>query len=373
MKVIDLFSGCGGFSVGFSEAGFEITKAVEFDKQIAESYEHNHPGTEMICDDIKNVDNRGVFKQGEADVIIGGPPCQGFSMAGARIRGHSQLLDDPRNYLFKHYYNVVNAVKPECFVFENVKGILTKDHGLIFKEIQDLFGSVDDKTGDRYFVHYQIVNAVNYGVPQERERVIVMGLLNRDFDMDSLFDKTREMIASTDPQFFDKVTVWDAISDLGKPTDDGIVQPHCPLTNYQRYLGADESPITNHNGTKHNDVAIERMKKIGSGENYTKLDENIKSVHSGSYGRMDKDSPSRTITTRFDTPSGGMFIHPADNRTITPREAARIQSFPDSYVFTGTKTSIHKQIGNAVPPKVAYFLAMATRCLLNDCSGGKET
>lgn len=367
MKVIDLFSGCGGFSTGFIDAGFTITKAVEFDKQIAESYSKNHPETLMICDDIRNVDETDMFVKGEAEVIIGGPPCQGFSMAGARIRGTSQLIDDPRNYLFKHYYNIVNKIKPRVFVFENVKGILTKDNGDIFEEIKRLFKSKDPETGDCYYVKHKVVKASDYGVPQERERVIIIGRLNEDFDIDQLFQQTRDIIQRKNPDFFKPVTAWEAISDLGKPSEDGVVGPHKPLTAYQKSLFNYETggKTTNHNQTAHNKKAIDRMNQINCGENFTKLNEKINSVHSGSYGRMEKDKPARTITTRFDTPSGGMFIHPEDNRTITPREAARIQSFPDRYVFTGTKTSIHKQIGNAVPPKVAYFLAEATRCLID--------
>lgn len=137
IKTIDLFSGCGGFSCGFEKAGFEISTAVEFDKSIAMSYKHNHKKTKMIVDDIKNVDNNNVFKKNCAEVIIGGPPCQGFSMAGARIR--NGFIDDPRNYLFKHYFNVVRIVNPKFFILENVKGILTLNDGRIFNEIKSVF------------------------------------------------------------------------------------------------------------------------------------------------------------------------------------------------------------------------------------------
>ena len=123
MKVIDLFAGCGGFSTGFMQAGFQISKAVEFDNSIANTYQLNHPYTKTFVADIGTIDNRDYFSEGEADIIIGGPPCQGFSMAGARIRGG--FIDDPRNYLFKHYFNIVKIVKPKLFIIENVKGILT--------------------------------------------------------------------------------------------------------------------------------------------------------------------------------------------------------------------------------------------------------
>ena len=123
--------------------------------------------------------------------------------------------------------------------------------------------------------------------------------------------------------------------------------------------------ITNHTQTKHSKIAVERMEKINNGENFTALDEKINSVHSGSYGRLCWDEPAPTITTRFDTPAGGRFIHPNEDRTLSPREAARIQSFPDDFVFYGNKTSICKQIGNAVPPKISYFLARLIENIIN--------
>ena len=355
MKVIDLFSGVGGFSTGFSQAGFKISRAVEFDKQIADSFLFNHQNVEMIVDDIRNIDQSGTFERRECEVIIGGPPCQGFSMAGARIR--SNFIDDPRNYLFKHYYNVVQAIQPKMFVMENVKGLLTMENGRIFNEIVSSFEKMNDGSNDRYHIYHKIFKASSYGIPQSRERVVVFGVKGREVDLDFEMDRARERIVRKHPSFFNPCTVWDAISNLGPTSDSGIVINNSPETDYQKYLASDSDYICNHTMTSHSSEAIGRMKKIGCGENFTILEEKINSVHSGSYGRLQKEGLARTVTTRFDTPSGGMFIHPVENRTITPREAARIQSFPDSYVFKGTKTSICKQIGNAVPPKIALFLA----------------
>ena len=133
MNVIDLFAGAGGLSLGFIKDGYTIKQAVEFDSNIANTYKMNHPEVSVIVDDIKNIDKTDVFQKGDADVIIGGPPCQGFSMAGSRIR--EGFMDDPRNYLFKHYFNIVKKVKPNVFIMENVKGIQTMQNGEIFKEI----------------------------------------------------------------------------------------------------------------------------------------------------------------------------------------------------------------------------------------------
>ena len=151
MNVIDLFSGCGGLSLGFVKAGYTVKKAVEFYASIAKTYKMNHPEVDVIVDDICNIDQSRVFMTGDADVIIGGPPCQGFSMAGARIR--NGFIDDPRNYLFKHYFNVVKTVKPKAFVMENVKGIMTMQDGKIFEEILRIFSDPDLLDGEPYNMH----------------------------------------------------------------------------------------------------------------------------------------------------------------------------------------------------------------------------
>lgn len=368
--VIDLFAGCGGFSVGFQQAGFQIKKAVEFDKQIASSYMHNHTGVQMIAEDIGKVDNENFFSERETNIIIGGPPCQGFSMSGERIRTNS-FKDDPRNYLFKHYLNVVKIVKPDFFIFENVKGILTMKKGEIFNEILKTFSDKTNFDGVNYFISFKIVKAIDFGIPQKRERVIIFGSREKKVDFEYFFDKTYQRIKNENPIFFEPVKVWDAISNLPKPSDTGKINNPKSTTNYQTYLYTNNQIITNHYKPNHSEKAIERMKQIKNGENWTSLKDEIKSVHSGSYGRLKKDEFAPTIVTRFDTPSGGKFIHPIENRTLTPREAARIQSFPDEFVFTGTKSSICKQIGNAVPPKLAFFLAEIIKDIYNDDNKAK--
>ena len=363
IKVIDLFAGCGGFSCGFEKAGYDIISAVEFDKNIAKSYEINHPATKMIADDIKNVDNNNIFKKNDATVIIGGPPCQGFSMAGARIR--KGFIDDPRNYLFKHYFNVVKIVRPKIFIIENVKGILTMKGGQIFNEIKKIFEDPNNFEGKPYKIQYKVMKAKEYGIPQNRERTIMIGSLI-EFELEKEIIKTREYIKNIDKHFFDDVTVWQAISNLPEPTEDGKINIERIENEYQRFLSSKSKKTYNHVVTKHSTVAIKRMEKIGINENFTVLDEKINTVHSGSYGRLDPNSIAPTITTRFDTPSGGRFIHPYRDRTITPREAARIQSFPDDFEFVGTKSCICKQIGNAVPPKLSYFLGIMIRRILEN-------
>ena len=363
IKTIDLFAGCGGLSVGFHKAGFLVDTAVEYDKQIAASFIQNHPGTRMIIDDIKNVDNEQIFSHRCADVIIGGPPCQGFSMAGARIRKNA-FLDDPRNHLFKHYFNIVRIVDPKVFVIENVKGIATLQGGAILNEIKRLFEDPDNFNGKPYKVQYRIVRAKELGIPQDRERMIIFGT-KADIDIDEEFKKTKQEIRLSLPNFFEATTVWDAISNLPSPTEDGYIKQLKPQTAYQRFL-SDSAETYNHTASKHKESIRARMKRIKPDENFTQLNESINSIHSGSYGRLNPNKTAPTITTRFDTPSGGRFTHPYEDRTLTPREAARIQSFPDSFKFVGTKSSICKQIGNAVPPKLAYFLAITIRRIINE-------
>ena len=362
MRVIDLFCGCGGLSLGFLADGWTVTRAVDVDASIAETYRKNHPEVDVLVADIRDVDHGGVFSPGDGDVIIGGPPCQGFSMAGARIR--EGFISDPRNYLFRHYYNVVKTVGPRAFVMENVKGILTMEGGAIFREILRLFS---EEMGERsYRMYHRVVRAADFGIPQKRERVILIGSALPAEQVDALWEQTREGIQREIPTYFDRVTVWDAISNLPRPTADGQIPNPRPDTAYQAYLACPNPILTNHIQTKHSPLAVARMHRVGGGENFTALEETIRSVHSGSYGRLLWDDLAPTITTRFDTPAGGRFIHPEEDRTLTPREAARIQSFPDSFVFYGSKTSICKQIGNAVPPKISYFLARLVRHLTEE-------
>lgn len=362
MNVIDLFAGCGGLSLGFMKAGYVVNKAVEFDPAIAQTYMVNHSEVKVIVDDIANVDTSGVFSQGDADVIIGGPPCQGFSMAGARIR--RGFIDDPRNYLFKHYFNVVKAVKPKAFVMENVKGMKNMQGGRIFEEILRLFSDPEETDGSPYNIFYKVIKASDFGVPQKRERLIIIGTLVQDVPFDTLWDETKKEIIQVFPSYFESTTVRDAISNLPAVTEDGIIDNPTPMTPYQRYLSCDARIITNHTQSNHSKTAVARMHQIGNGQNYTELDEEIHSVHSGAYGRLVWDEPAATITTRFDTPAGGRFIHPEEDRTLSPREAARIQSFPDEFIFTGARREISRQIGNAVPPKVSYFLALFIKRIL---------
>ena len=250
------------------------------------------------------------------------------------------------------------------FVMENVKGISTMQGGKIFEEIKRIFQDSEALNGKPYHIYHRVINAAEFGVPQRRERMIILGTLINEADIDDLWEKTIRDLKKENPTYFDEVTVKDAIGNLSSTSEDGVVDNPQPETAYERYLASDANTITNHTRSRHSKVAVERMQQIKNGENYTALNEKINSVHSGAYGRLCWNEQASTITTRFDTPAGGRFIHPDEDRTLTPREAARIQSFPDNYVFYGDKRSISRQIGNAVPPKVSYFLARLVENIL---------
>lgn len=355
-KVIDLFAGVGGMSLGFEKAGFDIVVANEYDESIARAYRYNHKKTKMIVGDITQLDLKKEFGKykGKIDVIIGGPPCQGFSQKGQR-----KTIHDERNFLFKHYVQVVELIKPKYFVMENVPNLLTAEKGYFRKEIEALFA----KRGYSQ-LSMGVLNASDFGVPQDRKRAVIIGKLN-------------EMAPKLPTANGKKTTIWDAISDLaflnsGEGEDE---QPYLfPIeSNYQRLLRGDNVVLYNHKATKHSAIALERLALIppNAGKEILPKEHRTKSIYSGTWTRMKKEETSVTITTRFDTPSSGKFTHPYLNRAITVREAARIQSFPDDFIFIGNKGSQMKQVGNAVPPLLAQAVANVIKKDMEDNENGK--
>lgn len=370
MNVIDLFSGVGGFSAGFEKAGYNIVLANEIDKDIAESYKKNHPNTIMINEDIKNLVPKVEKYKGKVDVIIGGPPCQGFSMAGARIRTNNTFLNDPRNYLFRNYFSIVQTIEPKYFVMENVPGMLSMKDGKIIEEIERIFSDENNFKNGRYYLYKRVLSANEYGVPQERKRLIIFGSKEK-LQFEKLFEDTKKQMEQEGK--IKRVTIYDAISDLNwlESGEGNFEQGYKiePKSEYQVERRKKSSSLYNHIATKHNEKALDRIKQLKQGGRRLDLEdgEKIKSVHSGAYGRMRWDDISKTIITRFDTPSSGVYIHPEMNRTLTPREAARIQSFDDDFVFYGSKSSVIKQIGNAVPPLLANYIAT----VIKNAEGGE--
>ena len=347
MNIIDLFAGVGGLSLGFEMIGANVLLANEYDNSIAQSYIKNHLNSNMIICDITKLDIPKTFEKiaPDVDIIIGGPPCQGFSQKGKR-----KTINDERNFLFRYYFEVVKYIKPKYFLMENVPNLLTSENGLFKNEIIELFSTLG------YSINAKILNAADYQVPQNRHRAFIMGKLGSqkiEFPQINL----------------SRTTAWDAISDLAfLNSGEGTFKQKYKFiakTDYQKEMRKNSNILYNHVATNHSDIAIKRMSMVpyGGGRKDLPAEELTKSIYSGTWGRIIKNDVSVTITTRFDTPSSGRFTHPFLNRCITVREAARLQSFPDDFIFYGNKTSQMKQVGNAVPPLLAKNIAL---CFLND-------
>lgn len=367
IKALDLFAGAGGFSYGMECSGIEVVAAIEFDEKIAITYKENHPNTYLINEDIRKVavkkENLKEISEAEVvlselidvmdiDIVFGGPPCQGFSMAGKRIRQEKSFFEDERNLLFLEFLRIVDQLKPKAFIIENVPGILNYNNGSVKDEIYQKFGELG------YNVSSKILSAEKFGVPQKRKRAIFIGN-NVGLDSKKLFPvETHNEL--------NQVTVWDAIGDLSslKSGEGEEITEYDSLPNneYQEIMrNTSEGVYYNHIAPTHKEKTIEILKMIKPGQTMRDLPINMqtKSIHSGAYGRMKKDEPSYTLTTRINTPSVGKITHPIDNRTITPREAARIQSFPDSYRFIGDITTVGMQVGNSVPPLLGKAIGEA--------------
>lgn len=340
MIVGDLFAGVGGMSEGFRMAGFDIAFAVEFDKEIAKAYSQNHKETDVLAEDICSIDVSKLHeKHPHIDVIIGGPPCQGFSQKGKRLS-----LDDPRNFLFHQYVRFVSEFRPKYFVLENVPNIITTSDGYFKNQIIEEFGKLG------YVVKYGVLKAVDFGVPQDRHRAVFIGQLHQN---------TLELPKPTGVH----TTVKEAIYDLpfiasGEGKEVSVYDKKA-TTAYQKELRGNSNVLYNHVATTHSKIALERLSMIpkGAGKEVLPAEHRTKSIYSGTWSRLLEDGVATTITTRFDTPSSGRFTHPILNRCLTVREAARIQSFPDSFIFYGTKTIQMKEVGNAVPPFMARAIA----------------
>jgi DNA (cytosine-5)-methyltransferase 1 len=354
MKVIDLFCGCGGLSEGFEDAGFQIISGNDIDKNMIESFRLNHPEAKAIYGDITKISSQELLNnhpKEEVVLIIGGPPCQGFSSVGNRKE------DDPRNKLFYEFVRVVREIKPKMFVLENVTGILTMQKGEVQKVIKEEF----EKLG--YRIKIKVLNAEEFGVPQKRRRVFFVGnLFNKEFEF-----PTPEFDGITKPFR----TVWEAIGDLpqieaGKSTKNYLEEPK---TEFQKFLKNGQKELLYHSSPNHSEIMIKRMENIQQGQNHSNLPQELKlnSGYPNIYGRLIANEPADTITGNCGCISApGRFIHPLKHRAITVREASRLQSFRDNKLFVGTQSSKYKQVGNAVPPLLAKALALKIKEFLKE-------
>lgn len=331
-KIIDLFCGAGGLSLGFEKAGFEIEFAIDMWEDAINTYNHNHANKVAKCQDIHELTDEFLKSlKGKIVGVIGGPPCQGYSTVGTRD------VNDPRNHLYLEYCRVVENVDPDFFVIENVRGLLTLGKGAFKDDIINRFSKLG------YNVNYKLVNASDYGVPQNRYRVFFVGVKNRDFIFPKAFDY--------------KVSSSDALSDLPSLESLDLFSGYYltePQNTYQKMMRQSSDGILNHEPTKHTDQTKKIISMIPDGGKISDLPEKYWNVrkYNKAFQRMNSKLPSNTIDTGHRN-----YFHYSENRVPSVRESARIQSFPDDFEFIGSKTSQYKQVGNAVPPLLARVIA----------------
>ena len=343
-RILDLFCGAGGMSYGMHKNSHFVTKvALDINEKLAQTFKENIPESELIIGDIQDKEIKekiiNLSKKNKVNMIIGGPPCQGFSLKGKKLG-----LDDPRNFLFVEYLHLVQELKPLLFVIENVKNLMSTSNGWFKNQII----SEIKKLG--YEVSVGIVRASDYGVPQNRERVIFLCSKNK-------------AISLPEPTVKKTTTVRDAIEDLAylNSNEGDFEQSYITeaKTEYQKLMRKDSARLYNHKASNHSEIAIHKLSMIPPEKGKEYLPENLlgKQKFNSTWGRLKWDEPSPTIDTRFDAASNGTNNHPFLNRSITPREAARIQSFDARFIFYGNKVDIRTQIGNAVPPLMAKAIA----------------
>ena len=333
--VLDLFCGCGGMSLGFEEAGYHVLLGIDIWKDALETYKYNHKQSKTLCADMASlnpVEVEKILDGHKIDVIIGGPPCQGFSIAGKRI------VDDERNKLYKGFVRMVNYFQPKAFVMENVPNILSIGGGAVKEAIIKDFEELG------YHIEVQVMLASNYGVPQNRRRAVFVGTRN---------NAVYEFPA---PYSIPKVTSKEALSDLpDNSLPEGSPYPLDAMSDYQRVIREGSLGVYNHDITIHTQRTREIIAMVPDGGNYKDLPvelQQTRKVHIA-WTRLNSEKPSFTIDCGHNH-----HFHYKYNRVPTVRESARIQSFPDSFIFLGNKGSQLKQVGNAVPPLMAKAISL---------------
>lgn len=386
---IDLFAGAGGLSEGLSQAGFHSLFANEIVPVYASTYARNHVGAKVATDDIRALnadairDELGLVK-GELSLLAGGPPCQGFSI-NAPVRSK----DDHRNHLFKEYLRFVSAFMPKVVLIENVPGLVSFEKGETLHAILEALANLG------YGADVRILGAAYYGVPQMRWRTIIIGFRGAELpegafpspiyhapirpNFTSTFDGKSLVCtpsSNTDARF---TTVHEAIGDLpvlkcGERGESVKAYACEPFSDFQRALRVGSAGVYNHESPALSKQNIERMSYIKPGGNWTDIPFDLlpkgmqrarKSDHTKRYGRVEKNGLASTILTKCD-PHWGAFIHYDQDRSFTVREAARIQSFPDHYIFNGSMAEQFAQVGNAVPPLLAKAIGECLYTIVKD-------
>lgn len=362
---IDLFAGAGGMSEGFQQAGFDVLAGNDFDRYAGLTFQANHPDAVFIPGPIHDLTPRDFMHaaglgKGELDCLIGGPPCQGFS-----VYNHQRGMDDKRSGLFREYLRLVEGLRPATLIMENVTGITSIADGRVVKEIYRQLEHMG------YTVDHRILKAEEYGVPQERRRI---------FFAASRIGPIVWPTPSHGPQSRCKtpfVTVEDAIGDLPPVeilggTEVATYGGTVAETAYQRAMRRGSRRLTNHVGPHLAEINRSRLKHIPPGGSWRDIPHRLlpagmklarRCDHTKRYGRLHPEGLASTILTKCDL-HWGAYIHPSQERTLTVREAARFQSFPDRVFFHGARGEQFRQVGNAVPPRLGRAMALQVAALL---------
>lgn len=383
MKICDLFAGAGGLSLGFHLAGYNTVFYNDIFQQAVDTFKRNFPEVIINSDPIQNLDPEFILDEarimpGELDVLVGGPPCQGFS-----INAPERRKDDPRNHLFSHFIRILIGLRPKMFVLENVPGLYSFENGSTLRDVLEAFRT------QGYSANFKILNSAHYGAPQERWRLIIIGsrLSNNIFHPTPIkhshqrpnFAGGREhtyysaINSKNQPTLFNQlespVTLQEALGDLPRIKSGGGLQvmeyDNKPNSEYQKWARSVSTPLYNHKCSGLGKVNLDRLKHVPQGGSWRDIPYDLlpngmkrarRSDHTKRYGRMHPEKLSGTILTKCD-PHWGTFFHYDQDRIISVREAARIQSFPDWYVFEGSLADQYRQVGNAVPPLMAKHIA----------------
>lgn len=384
LSTIDLFCGAGGITEGFREAGYRCLYANDCMPEAIETFEENHPGVWADCENIERIKPAEIrtkleLMKGELDVLVGGPPCQGFS-----INAPERFLSDPRNKLFKDYIRFLEEFEPKAFLFENVPGLLSLGDGKVFDRILSEFVRLD------YHVTVKILFAAHYGVPQERWRLILLGSKHGEISPPQPTHyaarranfrggggvMTFQLTASDKRRLLPAVTVHQAIGDLPRlAMGEGaeIIGYTCEkASEFAHAMRNPEGVTYNHFAAKLSRQNYDRMKHVKPGGSWRDIPHELlpkgmqrarKSDHTKRYGRLRNDGLAGTVMTKCDPHWGTVFL-PDQDRSLTAREAARFQSFPDTYRFLGSRVSQYEQVGNAVPVLMAKSIASQIRAHL---------
>ncbi|MDF2962070.1 MAG: hphIAM [Paenibacillus sp.] len=352
LNLIDLFCGCGGFSLGFEKAGYNVLLGIDIWEDALVTFQRNHQGSKVIHKDLSQMEPQEILDflrcgKEHIDIIIGGPPCQGFSVSGKR------MIDDPRNKLYKSFVKTVEYIKPKMFVMENVPGLVRLFDGKVKDQIIEEFEQIG------YNVSYKILTASDYGVPQTRKRVFFVGLNKEVFEDPHGFFEFPNPTHGEHSGAMPYITTKDALDDLpllndNEPGQDALPYPTPARNSYQKLMRRNSHAIYNHIATVHKQQTRDIIAMVPDGGNYKDLPKELWETRKVNiaWTRMNSQKPCFTI----DTGHNHHFHYLAD-RVPTVRESARIQSFPDDFIFVGIKTSQLKQVGNAVPPVLSQVLA----------------